>query len=44
VVDEARMPSLSSFFPTLKPTKVLLNNEGRDSLVTFSRIEIGKNY
>jgi len=41
-VDEARIPSLSSFFADAKAEEVLLDQKCRDPLVSFRRIHGGK--
>ena len=42
LVEEARMPSLSSFLPTVNPGKLFFDEEGGDALVSSGRIERGE--
>ena len=39
---EARIPSLSSFFPTVKPGELALDEEGGDAAVAGLRVHVGE--
>ena len=43
-VDDARIPSLSSFLPTVNPGKFFLDEEGRDAFVSGRGIDGGKEH